>query len=65
LEILVDPETSVRAWDKTLDLAQQHRLSTYDAANLEMRPTLNSRCAAEFPWRRLTTNLPQIAAPPG
>ncbi|MBU6181209.1 MAG: type II toxin-antitoxin system VapC family toxin [Verrucomicrobia bacterium] len=36
LEIQVDPETSVRAWDKTLDLAQQHRLSTYDAAYLEL-----------------------------
>ena len=36
LEILVDPETSVRAWDKTLDLAQQHRLSTYGAAYLEL-----------------------------
>ncbi len=36
LEILVDPETSVRAWDKTLDLAQQHRLSTYDAACLKL-----------------------------
>jgi predicted nucleic acid-binding protein len=36
LEIAVDPETSVRAWGKTLDLAQQHRLSVYDAAYLEL-----------------------------
>ena len=36
LEIAVDSETSDRAWDKTLDLAQQYRLSTYDAAYLEL-----------------------------
>lgn len=36
LEILVDSETSARAWGKTLDLAQQHGLSTYDAAYLEL-----------------------------
>ncbi|MBJ7327762.1 MAG: type II toxin-antitoxin system VapC family toxin [Chthoniobacterales bacterium] len=36
LEILVDVETADRAWDKTLDLAQQHRLSAYDAAYLEL-----------------------------
>lgn len=36
LEIVVDPETSDRAWDKILDLAQLHRLSTYDAAYLEL-----------------------------
>lgn len=36
LEITVDPETTGRAWDKTLDLAQQHGLSTYDAAYLEL-----------------------------
>ena len=36
LEIAVDAETSDRAWDKTLDLAQLHRLSNYDAAYLEL-----------------------------
>lgn len=36
LEIHVDPETPARAWDKTLDLAQLHRLSTCDAAYLEL-----------------------------
>lgn len=36
LEIFVDPETSARAWGKTLDLAQLHGLSTYDAAYLEL-----------------------------
>ena len=36
LEILVDAETPDRAWDKTLDLAQQHRLSAHDAAYLEL-----------------------------
>lgn len=36
LEIMTDPETCARAWGKTLDLAQLHRLSTYDAAYLEL-----------------------------
>jgi predicted nucleic acid-binding protein len=36
LEILVDAETADRAWNKTLDLAQQHRLPAYDAAYLEL-----------------------------
>jgi len=36
LEIMVDSETPARAWGKTLDLAQQHGLSTYDAAYLEL-----------------------------
>jgi predicted nucleic acid-binding protein len=35
-EIMVDSETISRAWNKTLDLAFQHRLSTYDAAYLEL-----------------------------
>jgi predicted nucleic acid-binding protein len=36
LEITVDAETATRAWGKTLGLAQQHGLSTYDAAYLEL-----------------------------
>lgn len=36
LEIAVDPETPSRSWDKVLDLAQRHGLSTYDAAYLEI-----------------------------
>lgn len=36
LEIVTDPETSARAWDKTLDLAQLYRLTTYDASYLEL-----------------------------
>lgn len=35
-DIFVDGETVSRAWGKTLDLALQHRLSTYDAAYLEL-----------------------------
>jgi predicted nucleic acid-binding protein len=35
-DIVVDAETMSRAWAKTLDLAQQHGLSTYDAAYLEL-----------------------------
>lgn len=34
--ISVDGETVGRAWGKTLDLALQHKLSTYDAAYLEL-----------------------------
>lgn len=36
LEIVTDPETTARAWDKTLDLAQLYRLSIYDASYLEL-----------------------------
>ncbi|EIQ01423.1 putative nucleic acid-binding protein [Opitutaceae bacterium TAV1] len=35
-EISVDTETIPRAWNKTLDLALLHQLSTYDAAYLEL-----------------------------
>lgn len=35
-DISVDDQTMERAWQKTLDLALQHRLSTYDAAYLEL-----------------------------
>lgn len=35
-DIAVDEETINRAWGKTLDLAHQHNLSTYDAAYLEL-----------------------------
>jgi predicted nucleic acid-binding protein len=34
--ITIDDETMSKAWNKTLDLAAQHRLSTYDAAYLEL-----------------------------
>jgi predicted nucleic acid-binding protein len=32
----VDDQTTERAWQKTLDLAMQYGLSTYDAAYLEL-----------------------------
>ncbi|MFZ4774853.1 MAG: type II toxin-antitoxin system VapC family toxin [Terrimicrobiaceae bacterium] len=35
-DIFVDEQTIPQAWNKTLDLAVQHRLSTYDAAYLEL-----------------------------
>jgi len=35
-DISVDDQTMERAWQKTLDLAMQHHLSTYDAAYLEL-----------------------------
>ena len=35
-DIAVDDQTMERAWQKTLDLALQHELSTYDAAYLEL-----------------------------
>jgi predicted nucleic acid-binding protein len=35
-DIAVDDQTTERAWQKTLDLAMQYNLSTYDAAYLEL-----------------------------
>ena len=35
-DIAVDDQTTERAWQKTLDLAMQYSLSTYDAAYLEL-----------------------------
>ncbi len=35
-DIVVDDQTMERAWQKTLDLALQYELSTYDAAYLEL-----------------------------
>jgi len=35
-DIFVDEQTIPQAWNKTLDLAVQYRLSTYDAAYLEL-----------------------------
>lgn len=35
-DIAVDDQTTERAWQKTLDLAMQYGLSTYDAAYLEL-----------------------------
>lgn len=35
-DIAVDGQTMERAWQKTLDLAMQYELSTYDAAYLEL-----------------------------
>ncbi len=36
LPILIDAETSERAWGDTLDLARLHHLTVYDAAYLEL-----------------------------
>lgn len=36
LDIRVDPETSDHAWTATLQLADRHRLTLYDAAYLEL-----------------------------
>jgi predicted nucleic acid-binding protein len=36
LPIVLDPETSSRAWHDTLRLADAHRLTAYDAAYLEL-----------------------------
>lgn len=36
LDIRVDDETISRAWGKTLDLARQYQVSSYDAAYLEV-----------------------------
>jgi len=34
--IQVDPETDLRAWGATLELAERHRLTLYDASYLEL-----------------------------
>ena len=36
LQLATDPETIDRAWTGTLDLAERHRLTLYDAAYLEL-----------------------------
>jgi predicted nucleic acid-binding protein len=36
LPIVADQETSARAWRETIELAQRHRLTLYDAAYLEL-----------------------------
>ena len=36
LPIVADLETSARAWHETIELAQRHRLTLYDAAYLEL-----------------------------
>jgi predicted nucleic acid-binding protein len=36
LPIVLDDETSVRAWDETLQLAEAYRLTAYDAAYVEL-----------------------------
>jgi predicted nucleic acid-binding protein len=36
LPIQVDGETDIHAWTETLDLAERHRLTVYDAAYLEL-----------------------------
>ncbi len=36
MPISVDPETNARAWRDTLDIARSERLTTYDAAYLEL-----------------------------
>jgi predicted nucleic acid-binding protein len=36
LDIVADPETDVHAWAATLQLSERFRLTTYDAAYLEL-----------------------------
>ncbi|MGH7024574.1 MAG: type II toxin-antitoxin system VapC family toxin [Caulobacteraceae bacterium] len=36
LPIVIDAETAARAWDSTVTLALEHRLTAYDAAYLEL-----------------------------
>ena len=36
LDIQVDPETSDKAWNTTLHLADRHKLTVYDATYLEL-----------------------------
>jgi len=41
LPISLDTETSARAWDETLRVAEAYRLTTYDAAYLELAQRLS------------------------
>jgi len=41
LPIQVDSSTGARAWSQTLSLAEQHRLTVYDAAYLELAVRLS------------------------
>lgn len=41
LPISLDGETSARAWNETLRLAEAHRLTAYDAAYLELAQRLS------------------------
>lgn len=36
MPVTIDPETDAQAWHASLDLAVRHRLSTYDAAYVEL-----------------------------
>jgi predicted nucleic acid-binding protein len=47
LEIVVDGETSVRAFTRVLDLARQERLTAYDAAYLELAMRLGLPLASK------------------
>jgi predicted nucleic acid-binding protein len=45
LRIRLDPDTAAHAWDATLKLADQYKLTTYDAAYLELAQRLALRLA--------------------
>ena len=57
--ITIAPETMAHAWDKTLDLALLHQLSTYDAAYLELALRRN------LPLATLDTDLIRAAGVTG
>jgi predicted nucleic acid-binding protein len=46
LDIEIDSETSVHAWTATLNLAETHGLTVYDAAYLELARRRNLRLAS-------------------
>jgi predicted nucleic acid-binding protein len=53
LPIALDGETSARAWDETLHLAEAHRLTAYDAAYLELAQRLGLPLATLDAERRV------------
>jgi len=59
LPISVDPDTGAQAWTGTLQLAERHRLTVYDAAYLELADRLG------LPLATLDTELRRVATEQG
>jgi predicted nucleic acid-binding protein len=61
LPISLDGETSARAWDETLKLAEAYRLTAYDAAYLELAQRLRLPLATLDAGLRVAANALRIS----